>query len=391
MANTGNKQREETPHRKLGNMLSHSAINIFMCGDVMTGRGIDQVLPHPCSPQIFEPYVRDARRYVGLAEETNGLIPQPVGFSYIWGDTLGIMQLMTPDARIINLETAVTTSGDYWKGKGINYRMEPRNIPAITAAGIDVCTLANNHVLDWGYSGLAETIHTLKEASIGVAGAGRNLLEAQAPAIVKAKGKGRVIVFAFGFASSGIPTEWGATADTPGVNLLNDLGEGTARALASRVHGVKRPGDIVIASIHWGGNWGYEIPLAQTEFAHRLIDVAGIDIVHGHSSHHPKGIEVYRGKPIVYGCGDFINDYEGIGGHEEYRGELGLMYFVEMEPASGKLAGLMMKPTRMKNFRVNRASRGEALWLRETLNREGKRFGTRVEADENNSLILAWE
>ncbi len=72
-------------------MLSHSLITVFMCGDVMTGRGIDQVLPQPCSPQIFEPYVRDARRYVELAEETNGLIPQPVDFSYIWGDAIDII------------------------------------------------------------------------------------------------------------------------------------------------------------------------------------------------------------------------------------------------------------------------------------------------------------
>jgi poly-gamma-glutamate capsule biosynthesis protein CapA/YwtB (metallophosphatase superfamily) len=245
-------------------MLSHSVITIFMCGDVMTGRGIDQVLPHPSAPQIFEPYVRDARRYVELAEETNGLIPQPVDFSYIWGDALDILKRTALDARIINLETAVTTSGDYWKGKGINYRMEPRNIPAITAAGIDVCSLANNHVLDWGYAGLAETIHTLKNAGIGVAGAGRNLLEAQAPAIVKAKGKGRVIVFAFGSESSGIPVKWGAVAENPGVHLLADLGEGAVRTVASRVHGVKVQGDIVIASIHWGGNWGYEVPRAQT-------------------------------------------------------------------------------------------------------------------------------
>jgi len=372
-------------------MLSHFGITIFMCGDVMTGRGIDQVLPHPSAPQLFEPYVRDARRYVELAEETNGLIPQPVDFSYIWGDALDIMQRMTPDVRIINLETSVTSSGDYWKGKGINYRMEPRNIPVITAAGIDVCSLANNHVLDWGYAGLAETVLTLKNSGIGVAGAGRNLPEAQAPAIVKARGKRRVLVFAFGSKSSGIPARWGATAVSPGVNLLADLGGGTVRSIASRVHGVKRPGDIVIASIHWGGNWGYEIPREETEFAHELIDAAGFDIIHGHSSHHAKGIEVYRGKPVIYGCGDFINDYDGIGGYEQYRGDLGLMYFVEMDPESGKLAGLTMKPTRMKNFRVNRASQREAAWLGNTLNREGERFGTRVEPAGDSSLILRWQ
>jgi len=76
----------------------------------------------------------------------------------------------------------------------------------------------------------------------------------------------------------------------------------------------------VVASIHWGDNWGYEI-------AHNLIDHAGVDIIHGHSSHHAKGIEVWHGKPVIYGCGDFINDYEGIGGNEKYRSDLSLMYF----------------------------------------------------------------
>ncbi len=163
-----------------------------------------------------------------------------------------------------------------------------------------------------------------------------------------------------------------------------------APTIASRVHGVKEAGDIVVASIHWGGNWGYEIPPEQTAFAHRLIDEAGVDIIHGHSSHHAKGIEVYRGKPVIYGCGDFINDDEGIGGNERYQGELGLMYFVEMEPATGKLSGLRMQPTLMRRFRVNRASQEDALWLMDMLNREGRRFATRVALEEDATLVLQW-
>ena len=93
---------------------------------------------------------------------------------------------------------------------------------------------------------------------------------------------------------------------------------------------------------------------------------------------------------MLYGCGDFINDYEGIGGNEEYRGNLGLMYFVQTKAASGKLAGLRMVPTRMGRFRVNRASEPDALWLRNTLNREGARFGTGVEAGVDNTLVLRW-
>jgi len=371
-------------------MPSSSAITIFMCGDVMTGRGIDQILPWPSVPHVFEPYVRDARGYVDLAEDISGQLPKPVDFSYVWGDALDMLARLAPDVRLINLETSVTACEEYWQGKGINYRMHPRNVPAITAAGIDVCALANNHVLDWGYAGLAETLATLKEVGIGIVGAGRNLAEAAAPAIVTIKGKGRVLVFSCGDESSGIPADWEATAATPGVYLLRDLGDETVRAFAARVSDAKEAGDIVIASIHWGGNWGYEIPREQIAFAHRLIDEARVDIIHGHSSHHVKGIEVYRGRPVIYGCGDFINDYEGIGGNGQYRGELGLMYFVQMDPVSGKLAGLRMQPTLMKRFRVNGASQADALWLCDMLNREGRRFGTRVAMENDGTLVLQW-
>ena len=139
-----------------------NAITIFLCGDVMTGRGIDQVLPHPSDPTIYESYMKNARGYVKIAEEVNGPIDYPVSFSYVWGDALKELDRVAPDVRIINLETSVTKSNDYWKGKGINYRMHPENISILTAAKIDVCSLANNHVLDWGYSGLLETLETLK-------------------------------------------------------------------------------------------------------------------------------------------------------------------------------------------------------------------------------------
>lgn len=360
-----------------------------MCGDVMTGRGIDQILPYPSAPRIYEPYVRDAREYVELAEDANGPIPKPVDYPDIWGEALDFLARMAPDARVVNLETAITICDDYWR-KGINYRMHPLNIPAITAAGIDVCSLANNHVLDWGRQGLVETLDVLEKAGMQKVGAGRNSSEAEAPAIVTIERKGRIIVFGFGSETSGIPARWAATHDTPGVNLLPDLTDRTVHRIASPVHKVKKPGDIVVASIHWGGNWGYEIPPEHISFAHMLIDEAGVDIVHGHSSHHVLGIEVYHGKPVIYGCGDFINDYEGIGGYEMYRADLGLMYFVQMD-ASGRFRALRMKPTRMKNFSVKHASGTEAEWLRNTLNREGKRFGTGVELDDEGILVLLWQ
>jgi poly-gamma-glutamate capsule biosynthesis protein CapA/YwtB (metallophosphatase superfamily) len=355
----------------------------------MTGRGIDQVLPHPGNPVLYEGYMKSASGYVELAEEVNGAILKPVSFSYIWGDALPELERRQPDYRIINLETAVTRSDDV-QDKAVNYRMNPDNMPCITAAKIDCCVLANNHVLDWGYPGLVETLSTLKQAGLKTAGAGRNILEAQEPAVLPVPGRGRVLVLAFGSETSGIPFTWAAAKNRPGVNLLTGFSPGTIRGIRNRVEAIKQPRDVVVGSLHWGGNWGYHIPDEQQEFAHWLIDEAGVDVVHGHSSHHVKGIEIYKDKLILYGCGDFLNDYEGISGHEAYRGDLTVMYFVRLDASKGTLASLEMTPLQIKRFRLNYASADDALWVKKVLDREGKKFGNEVELRSDNSLVLRW-
>lgn len=370
---------------------AENLITLFLCGDVMTARGIDQILPFPGNPLLHEPYVKHASMYVELAERKNGPIPRPVDFSYIWGIALEELDRAVPDVRIINLETAITASDAYWRSKGIHYRMHPKNIPCISAARIDCCVLANNHVLDWGYPGLKETLQTLEDAGLKTAGAGSSLEQAEAPAVMNVAGKGRVVVFAFGSETSGIPAAWAALDNRPGVNLLEDLSTETVRHIREKVETVRREGDILVASIHWGGNWGYAVPADHVAFAHQLIDMAGFDIIHGHSSHHAKAIEIYRERPIFYGCGDFLNDYEGISGYEDFRGDLSLMYFVSLDPSTGKLARLRMVPTQMRKLRVEYASAPDVLWLSDTLNRECEAFGARVEMELDNTLNLYWD
>jgi poly-gamma-glutamate synthesis protein (capsule biosynthesis protein) len=198
------------------------------------------------------------------------------------------------------------------------------------------------------------------------------------------------MVFSLGSTSSGIPITWSAEADRPGLNVIETQRDDPIRSLASQINGMKRPGDVVVVSIHWGGNWGYKIPSNQKRFAHRLIDETGASILHGHSSHHVKAIEVYKERLILYGCGDFFNDYEGIEGYENFRGDLGLMYFADVNPATGKLLALRMIPTQVRRFRVNDASEGDARWLEEILNQEGKRFRTSVKLGAGNTLTLCW-
>jgi poly-gamma-glutamate synthesis protein (capsule biosynthesis protein) len=291
-----------------------------------------------------------------------------------------------PAARIINVETSVTTSNEYWRGKEIHYRMHPKSIGIFLGARIDVCVLANNHVLDFGYPGLLETLAALGKAGLKITGAGRDLTQAEAPAVIPLKER-NVIVFALGSQTSGIFASWAATDDKPGVHLLRDLSEKTATSVVERVLRVRRQHDIVVASIHWGSNWGYDVPRDQARFAHWLID-GGVDVVHGHSSHHPRPLEVYRNRLILYGCGDFLNDYEGIQGYEQYRGDLALMYFPSFSATTGELTSLVMTPMQIRKIRLTRTSGPDAAWMRTTLDRISATYGSRVDLTAEGTLLL---
>jgi poly-gamma-glutamate capsule biosynthesis protein CapA/YwtB (metallophosphatase superfamily) len=364
------------------------AITLFLCGDVMLGRGVDQILPHAGDPRLRERSVGDARVYVDLAAEVNGHFSRPVDWSWPWGDALQLLAESGCDARVINLETSITTSGEFARGKGVHYRMHPDNVPAVGIVRPDVCVLANNHVLDFGRPGLLETLDVLGAAGLRVAGAGRSLREAQSPAIVPApRSRGRVVVFAFGTPSSGIPSDWAARQDRPGVHVIASLTDADADELSRRAADVRQPGDLVVVSVHWGSNWGYEVEADQIRFAHRLID-GGVDVVHGHSSHHPRPIEVYRGKLILYGCGDLIDDYEGITGYEQYRDDLRLLYLPRLDPVSGQLLELEMAPLQARQLRLNRASDSDVEWLRTVLDQVSRRFGSGIDRTPHGMLTL---
>lgn len=361
-------------------------MKIFLCGDIMTGRGIDQILTHSVDPQIHESYLKDARKYVALAENRNGKIPRNVSDKYIWGDALSIWKKENPDLRIVNLETAITTN-ETFVPKGINYRMHPDNTSILSAAGIDVCVLSNNHILDWNSIGLAETIKSLEKNHIKHTGAGLTEKEAIEPAIFESA-KGRVLIFSLSHPSSGMPYDWKATDKRSGVFLINDLGEKSFQNVLKMIEKYKKKDDIVIVSIHWGSNWGYDVSDSEIDFAHALIDLAGVDIVHGHSSHHPKPIEIYKGHPIFYGCGDFFNDYEGIGGHEEYRGDLALMYFISFETGPFKLQKIELDCLKIRRFALHRASARDTSWMYETLSRESEPFSIQLKRSEEENVIF---
>lgn len=364
-------------------------VGVCLTGDVMTGRGIDQILRHPGDPTLHEPWVASAERYVELAEHRSGPIPRRVPSSYLWGDVLDRLTSLGADAMVVNLETAVTDVGAPWPGKGVHYRMHPANVGYLTAAPVDVAVLANNHVLDWSIEGLARTLETLRDAGIRTVGAGRDVVEAWTPVVVDVAGA-RFLVLAGCTPSSGVPSSWAAGQHRPGVALLPDLDVRRVEEIASVIARYRTPGDVVVFSIHWGGNWGYEIPTSHRAFARSLVRDAGVDVVHGHSSHHPLGLEVWGDRLILYGCGDLVTDYEGIRGHERYRGALGGLYVPSVDPTTGRLLELRIVPTSVERFRLVTPSGEDVAWLAETLDRESRGTGTRIRVSGEGLLVVDW-
>jgi len=358
------------------------SIKLLLVGDVMTGRGIDQILPHPSPSRLYERSGLTAVDYVRLAERANGPIRRLASFAYPWGAAPETWRAIGADLVIANLETAITRS-DHHVPKGINYRMSPDNVGCLSAGQIGACALANNHVLDWGRAGLLDTLAALETAGIGVAGAGCNLVSACAPTVLEAGADGaRILFVACAVGDSGVPPNWAAGPSRPGVQLVT-LSDDDVETIARGLKAVRRAGDIAVVSIHWGPNWGYAVTESQRRFAARLIDRADVSIVHGHSSHHPKAIEVHNGRLILYGCGDFLNDYEGISGHQAFRGDLVAAYLASVDRRDGRLLELEILPFRIRRFRLQQMSEQDLAWFASRLDRECARFGRRVERSDD--------
>jgi len=144
-------------------------------------------------------------------------------------------------------------------------------------------------------------------------------------------------------------------------------------------------------SLHWGGNWGLEVPQAHREFAHRLIDLKSADLVHGHSSHHPMAAEVYRGRLILYGCGDLINDYEGIESRGNLRSDVGCLYFATLALRDGALQRLDIVPTQLKRFRLEAADAAARRTLEGIFNAERCHLGPLATTRLLPSWPLRWD
>lgn len=370
-----------------------SDTTLLLCGDVMTGQGIDPLRP-PDPEHLTARSMVSALDYVHRADATGSApagaepLPRPVCFAYPWGDALTLLRREQPDLRLVNLEASITARGTP-SAMPVQPRMPPQQLPALAALGVDGVVLANHHVLEWGQEGLDDTLQCLRQAGIAGVGAGHDLAEAEQEGQWLLPGKARVRLFAFAHPSSGVAPDWAAGKGRAGISWLQALDEQAITRLAGRTREGRREGDIVVVSLHWGSHWGYEVSAEQRRFAHALIDEAGVDLVWGHASRHPRPIEVYRGRLILYGVGSFLKDAGGATGHEALRPELAALYLPRLA-ADGALAGLRLWPLRVHLFRLKRACASDSQWLAAALGRACRGHGCNLQPQPDGSLRLVW-
>lgn len=295
------------------------SLKLLFVGDVMLGRLVNQVLK-------VEPS------------------------TYPWGDTLSLFQ--RADVRLCNLECVISDRGTPWSAtpKVFHFRSDAKNVAVLKAAQIDAVSLANNHVLDFSYEGLFDMLRHLEQSGIRFAGAGATLKEASDPIIWEVQGR------KLGFiAITDNEPDWAASEEQPGVWYVPIRVEGKqAQYLFEVVQRAKAEVTSLIVSVHWGSNWGYVPPPEHRLFAHALID-CGADIIFGHSSHVVRGIEVYQDRPIIYGAGDFIDDYAV---DEVERNDQSFLFLIELKGTMP--SRLLLYPTVIRHFQARRAENGES-------------------------------
>jgi poly-gamma-glutamate synthesis protein (capsule biosynthesis protein) len=325
-------------------------VRIGLTGDVMLGRLVDR---------------RQRRRPVTV----------------VWGDLLDRLRAL--DGLFVNLECCLSTRGEPWRRtyRPFHFRADPTwAVPALRAAGVDCCALANNHVLDYEVAALRDTLGTLDDADLRHAGAGRDREAAFDPATVTVDG----VDVAFVSLTDNTP-EYAATSDRPGTAHVDiDVDDLETRTVVRETldRAAATGPDLLVASLHWGPNMVVEPPESFRRFGRWLVD-EGVDVVHGHSAHVFQGVEVYRGRPILYDTGDFVDDYAV---DDELRNDRSFLFEVTVTDA-GVPAELRLLPTEIDDCAVHSAGPEAASWSRERMRDRSAEFDTAFER-AGESLVL---
>jgi poly-gamma-glutamate capsule biosynthesis protein CapA/YwtB (metallophosphatase superfamily) len=297
--------------------------------------------------------------------------------TYPWGDTLPLFR--EADVRLCNLECVISDRGTPWSAtpKVFHFRSDAKNVAVLNAAQIDAVSLANNHALDFSYEGLFDMLRHLEQAGIRFAGAGATSKEASAPIIWEVQGR-KLGFIAFTDNEPG----WAASEEQPGVWYVPMRVRGRqAQYLFEVVQQTKAEVAYLIVSAHWGSNWGYTPPSEHRLFARALID-RGADIIFGHSSHVVRGIEVYQNRPIIYGAGDFIDDYAV---DEVERNDQSFLFTIELNGTT--LSRLLLYPTVIRDFQARRAKNSECHAMATHMQRLCKQLNTTMTWDEKKERL----
>jgi poly-gamma-glutamate capsule biosynthesis protein CapA/YwtB (metallophosphatase superfamily) len=324
-------------------------MRIGLAGDVMLGRLVD--------------------RYV-LADPSR----DP---AFVWGDTLSLWRGV--DLRLVNLECVIATTGVPWIPKVFHFRAGPRAVDALAAAGIHAVSLANNHVLDFGVDALRECLSVLRNAGIRFAGAGETAEDASAPAVISAPGGSAAVV-----AVTDAEPQWEAGAERPGTFFVHGDEHGLMspyrERLTAALVGAAESGAFVICSGHAGPNWGPPTDTMRA-LAHQAIDL-GADLYWGHSNHTVQGIEIYRGRPILYSTGDFVDDYAV---DPEERNDLSCFFEVVAEGRA--VRRIVLHPVRIRGLHASIAPADDARWMRRWVMQRLADFGTEA-VDAGDAVVV---
>jgi len=354
-----------------------TTFTILLLGDLMIGRLIDALLPTSIAREHPESCPEDAAHTVDTYILPNN--PQLKSYNYRspWGNAVDLIR--SSDGVLVNLETALTTGTTPWPGKVFNYRSHPGNVKCLTEVGLG------------GGSHKASTVQTLSDAGIEFAGAGRTKEEAAQPGIIELSGtdgkKWDVKCWSF----SDHPTDWKSEEC---LNLIDytsksrDLMKRQIMAADQTKDSKKTSGclGLKVVSMHWGPNYRWHPAHEIVATAHWLIDECDVDLIHGHSSHHVQGVEVYKGKLIVYGCGDFVDDYAV---DAQWRNDLSAAWRVTVGEKEDRpddrleVKKLEVFPNRIRKFQANllKPEDQDHKWVEMKFRELCGRFGTNVEHD----------
>ena len=297
-----------------------------------------------------------------------------------WGNTTSLFG--EDDIVIGNLETTLTSAETAWPDKAFNFKLDPIYADTLLIPNFTYLSLANNHILDYRLPGMLETFQTLDNLGIAYGGAGLNLDQAKQPTILYSEGIRRTpeisdlqanyrihIISAadhYDYWQAGVPYSTNRRSpilkgeegiyyfslDDPD-SFIDEISQYT-RNLPSE--------DVVILSLHWGSNWEgnpylsrhspFQKPVIPDEkkiLARRLIQEAGVKIIHGHSPHHVESYERFEGGVIFYSMGDFVDDYAI---DPIFRNDIGGIASVDIDD-NGNIQDVTWTPTIIQDMQVN--------------------------------------